>query len=65
MMKILSGKSSDALLTLVLMSAVPVFLHSCSLFGDVSRGEGMLRVTFAEDQEILTRSGMDIPDTSD
>lgn len=65
MMKILSEKSSDALLTLVLMSAVPVFLHSCNLFSDVSRGEGMLRVTFAEDQEILTRSGIDIPDTSD
>ena len=40
-------------------------LHSCNILGGPSGGEGTLRVSFAQGQEILTRSGIDIPDTSD
>lgn len=39
--------------------------QSCNLLGSLSSDEGDLRISFASDQELLTRSGISIPDTSD
>ena len=47
-------------------AAVLLSILSCDLFVDPSSvNEGGLRVSFASNQDILTRSGIDIPDTSD
>ena len=64
MKRTLSSRLSGAclLLFLVLSSAI---VQSCDFLGAVSSGEGELRIAFAQGQELLTRSGMEIPDTSD
>lgn len=50
---------------LLSVTAILLSLCSCNLLGESSLKEGTLRVCFAPDQEILTRSGIEIPDTSD
>lgn len=64
MKRTLSSRLSVAclLLFLVLSSAI---VQSCDFLGAVSSGEGELRIAFAQGQDLLTRSGMEIPDTSD
>ena len=64
MKRTLSSRLSGAclLLFLVLSSAI---VQSCDFLGAVSSGEGELRIAFAQGRELLTRSGMEIPDTSD
>lgn len=47
------------------VAALLLSLCSCDLLGESSGKDGMLRVSFAPGQEILTRSGIEIPDTSD
>lgn len=63
-MKNLSEKLSAGF-RLLFVPALLLSLFSCNLLGDASGKEGMLRVSFAPGQEILTRSGIEIPDTSD
>ena len=51
---------------IVSFAAVLLSALSCELSGiSSSSAEGGLRICFASDQDILTRSGIDIPDTSD
>lgn len=53
-------------LTLLLSAALLSLAQSCDLLGPGSGGqEGEIRLAFAPDQESLTRSGLNIPDTSD
>ena len=47
------------------LAALLLSMFSCNLLGDAFRKEGTLRVSFASGQEILTRSGIEIPDTGD
>ena len=54
-----------AVLRLMSVAALSLSLHSCDLFMDTSGGEGGLSVSFAPCQDILTRSGIELPDTSD
>ena len=59
----LCGSKSVAVLFLTVLS---VLLPACNLLGPAEAGGlGELRVSFARDQETLTRSGFNIPDTSD
>ena len=59
----LCGSKSVAVLFLTVLS---VLLPSCNLLAPVEAGGlGELRVSFARNQETLTRSGFNIPDTSD
>lgn len=50
---------------LLSIAVVCLPICSCNLLGSISGNEGILRVSFAPEQEILTRSGIEIPDTSD
>ena len=50
---------------LMSFAALLMSLYSCNLLGESSDKDGALRVSFAPGQEILTRSGIEIPDTSD
>lgn len=51
------------ILLAVLLSVLP---QSCSLLGQpADDGSGELRISFARNQEAVTRSGFNIPDTSD
>ena len=52
-------------LQLLFVVALLSTLHSCNILGDSTDVEGQLRISFAPGQEILTRSGIDIPDTCD
>lgn len=54
-----------AAIAVVYVSALLFLLQSCNLLGDGFSGEGELRIAFARGQELLTRSGLEIPDTSD
>lgn len=47
------------------LAACLLYLQSCNLLGGSSDHEGGLRISFAPAQDILTRSGIEIPDTSD
>lgn len=50
----------------VLLAAMSVLLPACNLLGPADAGgPGELRISFARNQEALTRSGFNIPDTSD
>lgn len=64
MKKTLSSHLSAACLMLFL-GVSSAIVQSCNLLGAVSSGEGELRIAFAQGQELLTRSGLEIPDTSD
>lgn len=50
---------------LLSVAALSLFVFSCNILGESFGKEGILRVSFAPGQEILTRSGIEIPDTSD
>lgn len=63
-MKNLYGKLC-AVFRLLSVTALLLSLCSCNLLGESSGKDGALRVSFAPGQEILTRSGIEIPDTSD
>lgn len=58
-------KTISVVVLLLSVSAVLLSFQSCDLLGLSNDGEGLLRITFAPDQELLTRSGVEIPDTSD
>lgn len=59
----LCGSKSAAVSFLIVLS---VLLPACNLLGPAEAGGlGELRVSFARNQEALTRSGFNIPDTSD
>ena len=62
-MKNLSGRLRAMLW--LLSAAALLSVYSCNILGDSSGGHGGLRVSFAPGQEILTRSGIELPDTSD
>lgn len=50
----------------VAISVFSAVLQSCEALGLASlKAKGELRISFAGEQEILTRSGLEIPDTSD
>lgn len=49
----------------ILLVLTGLIVQSCDLFKGLSYGKGELRISFAEGQEILTRAGLEIPDTSD
>lgn len=50
----------------VCLAVLGVLLPACNLLGPADAGgQGELRISFARDQEALTRSGFNIPDTSD
>ena len=59
------SESRFAVVRLLSVAAILLSLSSCNLLGESTPDEGTLRVSFAPDQEILTRSGIQIPDTSD
>lgn len=63
-MKNLSEMLSAAIRCLSL-TAIVFSLHACNLSGLSSDQDGELRISFAPCQDILTRSGVEIPDTSD
>ena len=51
---------------IVCLAVLGVLLPACNLLGPAEAGGlGELRISFARDQEALTRSGFNIPDTSD
>lgn len=54
-----------AFLWLLSVAALSVSMYSCILSEEYSGDVGTLRISFAPDQDILTRSGIEIPDTSD
>lgn len=57
------GSKTAAVVSLTVLS---VLLSACNLLGPAESGVyGELRVSFARNQESLTRSGFNIPDTSD
>lgn len=59
----LCGSKSSVI---VLLTVLSFLLPACNLLGPAEAGGlGELRVSFARDQETLTRSGFNIPDTSD
>ena len=58
-------KTLSAGVLVLSVAAVLLSFQSCDLIGVSSAGEGLLRIAFAPDQELLTRSGLEIPDTSD
>lgn len=59
----LCGSKSSVI---VLLTVLSFLLPACNLLGTAEAGGlGELRVSFARDQETLTRSGFNIPDTSD
>ena len=46
--------------------AASLVIHACEFLGGPSgTGMGELRISFADRQDALTRSGLNIPDTSD
>lgn len=50
----------------VFNAAVPMTFQSCNMLGPADGGgPGELRISFADSQEALTRSGFNLPDTSD
>lgn len=55
----------SAAVAAVSVSTILLLLQSCNLLGSGSPGEGELRIAFARGQELLTRAGLEIPDTSD
>ena len=58
--------SSPKTAAVVLLAVMSVFLPACNLLGTADAGGlGELRVSFARNQEVLTRSGFNIPDTTD
>ena len=63
-MKNLCGKLC-AKVRLLSVAALLMLFYSCNLLEEASDKDGTLRVSFAPGQEILTRSGIEIPDTSD
>ena len=63
-MKNLSEMLSAAIRCLSL-TAIVFSLHACNLSGLSSDQDGELRISFAPCQDILTRSGVEIPVTSD
>lgn len=59
----LSEARTSAIRLMVLWA---VLLQSCNLLGPpVGEGPGELRISFMRNQDVLTRSGFNIPDTSD
>ncbi len=54
-----------ALSRLLSQAALLLIFYSCEFLGESSGKDGVLRVSFAPGQEFLTRSGIEIPDTSD
>lgn len=63
-MKNLCGRLC-AVFRLLSLAALSTISYSCEFLGESSGKEGVLRVSFAPGQELLTRSGIEIPDTSD
>lgn len=57
--------SSSRLRGVLLYLSLTVLMQSCNLLGGIPSAEGELRIAFARGQELLTRSGLEIPDTSD
>lgn len=49
----------------IYMIMATLVFHSCDLMGGIPSSKGQLRIAFAHGQEILTRSGLEIPDTSE
>ena len=47
------------------LAAAAALLQSCNFLGGIPSADGQLRIAFAKGQELLTRSGLEIPDTSD
>ena len=57
--------SFSHLYSALLYLLMTVIMQSCNLLGGIPSAEGELRIAFASGQELLTRSGLEIPDTSD
>lgn len=64
-MKRIRSTRQCGILPFICMVVVPFVFQSCNLMGGIPSSEGQLRIAFAQGQEILTRSGLEIPDTSD
>lgn len=65
-MKRLKCKLSEAVFLTALCALMTAILSSCEMLGLESlKSKGELRLSFARGQELLTRSGLTIPDTSD
>lgn len=64
-MKRITSSDLYGILSSLFMIVAAFVTQSCNLMGGVLSPEGQLRIAFAQGQEILTRSGLEIPDTSD
>ena len=64
-MKRIASSSLSGTLSSLSVIVAAIVSQSCNSMGGILSSEGQLRIAFAQGQEILTRSGLEIPDTSE